>query len=1271
MTSIEMVFWGGLNEQILISKPVTNGTQTLTFDVPGWASAGPTYVRLRLSEDGGLAIGGNVSNGEVEDHAITIESANQASVLFYPQVDLTPSFTGGDSVAAIDLDGDGDIDLAHPDGDGNDSQWLENDGNGTFTRRDLFDQWNIREMVATDFDSDGDVDLVYSSNAPRELGLLENLGNETFSKQVFATNFTSLREISVLDIEQDGDLDVLAADSIDDKLYLWRNDGTDSFSREDVASGNNVQLVVTGDIDRDGDLDIASNVNGTSWIEQTSSGFVTRAIHTSNPSAISLIDLDSDGDLDLVGGGFTEFHWYENDGAGNWTRNVLPDLAVSDAIAGADLDGDGDVDLVFRASASSQAISWYENDGSQNFTERPLGSISQLKSIATEDLDGDGDLDVAAVGITDGVKWFQNINGVLLELDATLPANGAFMVTQQSDLTLLFDQPIAVGSGQIRIKESEAENWLAEIDVQSSAVTVQGGVLTIDLPGELEADTQYSVSLDDGAVENLFGDPFEGLSEGEWEFRTFVGGVDYGDAPDVHVGSQFRDYVTRLSDGGPSHILSSDLYLGAYADPDAGPSEDGFALGDNANGIANDEDAFVSPLQESHWLIGATPSIALYATNSTAENAILSGWIDYDQDGSFDPSELAQVVVSPAPTRQRVVLDFPTVPAGAAGETILRLRLGQDSNATEPIGPSGIGEIEDHRITIGVPGDASHRSSSRLESGLSGIPSLSSGDRFGESIASVGDLDGDGTDDLAIGIPGEDGDGRTDRGAVMIALMNPDGSVRETNLIEPPDPFTTNNQFGGFIASAGDIDQDGNVDLYVFSPRTGTQGPSISTVTLGDDGGAISITHQLVEIDSPSNLPLISSFSPIGDVDGDGQVDFAIGEYRANVGGLLSGAAYVVFGSQDELLDESVLLANNTGGVPELSFFEDFGDSVAAVGDIDGDGIPDLAVGAPGYDGASFNTGAVYLLRLQRNGTAHAFSVIDGSGPSEPTLTNNAGFGKSIASVGDLNGDGVRDLLVGAYSQTTDGRSNAGQAHVLLLDTDSTVSDSIELAGSAVSGVDVAASELFGLSVSPAGDIDGDGRTDFAIGSLAAAEGTVRVVFQDGPQTPRVESLQLDEGENSRSQVRHLDVTFDTVIQHSGLQQAFAVTNIATNSDTPFSVTPTDQDGRTIVRIAFTPGEFSDGWYRLVVDASRIIAGGETMSGRYAFGQERADAFFQLYGDLDGDAAVGSDDLESFLSSYRSQTGDEAFIADLDFNNDGVINARDFAEFRRRMGRRI
>ena len=133
-------------------------------------------------------------------------------------------------------------------------------------------------------------------------------------------------------------------------------------------------------------------------------------------------------------------------------------------------------------------------------------------------------------------------------------------------------------------------------------------------------------------------------------------------------------------------------------------------------------------------------------------------------------------------------------------------------------------------------------------------------------------------------------------------------------------------------------------------------------------------------------------------------------------------------------------IADNTGGFGvTLTDSEFFGSGMATVGDLDNDGVEDLAVGAPFDDTGGTNRGAVYVLFMNSNGTVKSSQKIaDNTGGFGVSLTDSDRFGNSVAAVGDLDNDGVEDLAAGADLDDTGG-TNRGAVYVLFMNSNGTV----------------------------------------------------------------------------------------------------------------------------------------------------------------------------------------------------------------------------------------
>ena len=443
----------------------------------------------------------------------------------------------------------------------------------------------------------------------------------------------------------------------------------------------------------------------------------------------------------------------------------------------------------------------------------------------------------------------------------------------------------------------------------------------------------------------------------------------------------------------------------------------------------------------------------------------------------------------------------------------------------------------------------------KLEQKISDIvggSGLSALDRFGQSVADLGDVDGDGIQDLAVGAPGNDeavNDG-ANSGAMWIIFLNPDGSVKaEQKLSKTAGGFpggelvfsVSDSGFGRSAAGLGDLDGDGIPDLAVGarSVDDGNPGPTdtgvIWILLLNADGTVKSsqkISNATGGLGGPPPLDSFDRFGTsianLGDLDGDGVVDLAVGATGDSDGGPGLGAVWILFLNTDGTVKAEQKISATAGGFTGVLDSTAFGLSVANLGDLDGDGVTDLTVGSGSNDGGS-NRGAVWILFLNPDGTVKTDQKIsDTEGGFAGVLEDSDNFGLTVTGLGDLDGDNVSDVAVGANGDD-DGGADRGAVWILFLNPDGTVktdgkiSDTI---GGFLGGLND--SDVFGEGLANIGDLDGNGVLDLAVGASGdidnGGRGELWIVFlepdSDGdgvddnvdlcPGTPAGEAVDVD-----------------------------------------------------------------------------------------------------------------------------------------------------------------
>ncbi len=369
---------------------------------------------------------------------------------------------------------------------------------------------------------------------------------------------------------------------------------------------------------------------------------------------------------------------------------------------------------------------------------------------------------------------------------------------------------------------------------------------------------------------------------------------------------------------------------------------------------------------------------------------------------------------------------------------------------------------------------------------------LAGGARFGSAVASIGDLDGDGHPDLAVGSSADAGGvGGSRRGAVWILFLNKDGTVRSSRKITSgtagfTGPLANDERFGTGVALVGDLDHDGHPELAVGAPGAGAnKSGAVWLLSLEKDGSVKAEKRIATGLAGfPETLHAGDAFgfsvAGPGDLDGDGAHDLVVGSPYAQRTGDGHGVVWSLrLSASGDVLGSRRIHDAERG-------FTAFGTDVAAAGDLDGDGRSELAIGAPRAGNA--RSGAVWLLFLDHESRVRRrVRIASDEGGFGGALEPGAAFGAGLTAAPDIDGDGVPDLAVGAPAS---GAEREGALWLLLLRSDGTVRAQERIDGSTTaiaSGID--AYDAFGQSLTSLGDLDGDGRPDLTVGAWNTGRG--------------------------------------------------------------------------------------------------------------------------------------------------------------------------------------
>ena len=1023
---------------------------------------------------------------------------------------------------AFDLDGDGNIDRI-------DHYAFAADGTRSLTRSESYsyDASGNRTRTAFDTDADGTADrseaYIHDANGNRIRTRFDDDNDGRIDRIAFDVdgdgnidrtahlNAAGRWERVEQDVDDDGNIDRI-------DHYTFDDDGTRSLTRSEF------------DVDGDGNID-----RSEAYSYNSNGNRIRIRFDDDNDARIDRIafDLDGDGNIDrtahLNAAGRWERVEQDVDDDGNIDRidhyTFAADGTRSLTGSGFDDDGDGNID---RSEAYN-----YNSNGNRIRTRFDDDNDGRIDRVAF-DLDGDGNIDrtahLNAAGRWERVEQDVDDDGNIDRSDHyTFAADGTRSLTRRD-----FDDD---DDGNIdRSTASVAENQFLAYEAAATATDADGDPLSYSLSGTDAA--LFTITPDTGEVSFMAAPDFEAPGDDDRDnvYDITVTASDGTNRTEQAVAitvtnendnapaftspatasvaeNQVAAYEAAATDadGDPLSYSLSGTDAGLFTiTPDTGAVRFMAAPDFEAPGDDDGDNVYDITVTASDGTNSTNHNVAITVTNendpiplSTLDGSngfILTG-IDADDESGFSVSSAGDV-------------------NGDGYDDLIIGAYGADPN-----GDSQAGETYIIYGGASAPGTGGVLDLSALD-GTNGfiLTGIDRNDQSGRSVSSAGDVNGDGYDDLIIGAPGAAPNGDSQAGETYLVYggANAPGTdgVLDLSDLDGSNGFILNgidgrDFSGGSVSSAGDVNGDGYDDLIIGANRADPNGRNSGETYIVYGGASAPGTDGVLDLSRlamDGNGFILNgidgrdysgfSVSSAGDVNGDGYDDLIIGANRADPNGdSQAGETYLVYGGASApgtggRFNLSTLNGSNGFILTGIDADDRSGWSVSSAGDVNGDGYDDLIIGAYGADpNGDSSAGETYLVYggVSAPGTDGVLDLSALDGTNGFTLTGIDAVdlsGRSVSSAGDVNGDGYDDLIIGAWAADPNG-SSSGETYVIYGGASAPGTGGVlDLSaldvtnGFTLTGID--AGDFSGISVSAAGDVNGDGYDDLIIGAYGA-----------------------------------------------------------------------------------------------------------------------------------------------------------------------------------------
>ena len=891
------------------------------------------------------------------------------SVSFDPKVD----FTGGAYYVVIgDIDGDGKADLVAITGYNTVSVFRNTSSSGSITAGSFaprvdFTTGNWAQAIAIgDIDGDGKPDLAVTNESDYTVSVLRNtstIGSVTFASKVDFTTGTYPMGVAIGDIDGDGKADLVVANQSSNTVSVLHNistAGTVNFApKVDFATGSHPYGIAIGDIDGDGKPDVAVTnyySSSTSVLRNTSTSgyvnFATRVDITTGlyPISIAIGDIDGDGKADLAVANV-------NSNTVSVIRNTSVSGSVTFAsnvdfttgtnpyeVAIGDIDGDGKPDLTI-ANYGSNTVSVFRNTSiSGSITAGSFAAKVDFTTganpygVAIGDIDGDGKPDLAVTN--------RGSNTVsVLRNDPLAPITGVAAINTCSG-----------GSGTTTLSNANAGGvWssgntsVAIVNTSGVVTAVAGGTAVISYT-ILSGSATTTVTVTGGlpvitSVSPLIGYPASAVT---------ITGTGFNTTPANNI--VFFGATQATVTAASTTSLSVNVPTGAtyqYVTVDnTGCALTGFSLF-----------PFLPTYNNAPYIPGMVnfdPKVDF--VTGTFPDAIAIGDIDGDGKPDLAVTNYSSNTVS-------VYRNTSTSGSITAGSFAAKVDFITGSSPVCVV----IGDIDgDGKPDLVVTNAGPNTVSVFRNTSVSGSVNFAAKVDFATGSfpyrLAIGDIDGDGKPDLVVV-------NRNSNTVSVFLSTSMSGSVTFAAKVD----FITGTSPSS--VAIGDIDGDGKPDLAVTNSNSNSVSVLLNTSIIG------SVTLA-AKVDFATGLT--PDFGTIGDIDGDGKQDLVVCNYSINTVSVIRNTSVLGVISFD----------------PKVDFTSGTSPFYVAIGDLDGDGKPDLAVA----NEFSNNVSVLRNISVPGSITAGAFAA---------KVDFNTGVNPCCVAIGDIDGDGKPDLAVTNYSSNT------------------------------------------------------------------------------------------------------------------------------------------------------------------------------------------------------------------------------------------------------------